>query len=740
VNIALYRLALVGSLFAINACGQSRPAYTPFTVPGEDCQTARRHGRIEEVRKCFSRMANSNDAWTRAEGLWGLKDYSGANDAFKAAEKQQPKNAEMKVRWGRMYLDHWQPADAMKLFTEALGLKEDHAGALLGIALVSAEHFEQKAAEMAEKALKSDPKLVEAQELLARVALEDNNPKKAVEEADKALAMSPEAIDALAIRATVDWMDDKTTSPWMDRILKINPVYGEAYATAAHFFVINRRYEEGIQFYRKALELTPDLQGARSELGVNLMRLGRDGEARKFLEEAYNSGYKDPATVNTLRLMDSYKNFETTRTPSTILRLHKKESEVLRPYFQAELDRAIATYEKKYKIKLNAPVQLEVYPDHEDFAVRTMGMPGLGALGVTFGTVVAMDSPSGRKPGEWHWASTLWHELSHVFVLTATKHRVPRWFTEGLAVHEETAIAPDWGDRLTSDVINALLNSKLLPVAELDRGFVHPSYPAQVIVSYYQAGKICDYIAEKWGYDRLLDMMHGFAAGKTTPEVVEANLGMKPADFDKQFLTWLNGQTQKTVVGFADWKKRIRNVSDALAAKDYDKTISEGNAIRDLYPDYVERNSVYEMLADAYIGKGDKAAARKQLEAYSAIGGRMPAVIKKLALMQEEAGDKKAAAATLNRLNYIYPLDEELHKRLGDLYIALNDNKGAIRELEAVVNYKPIDPAGAHFALARAYNAAGNKEKAKDEVLLALEAAPGFKPAQRLLLELDAKD
>ena len=50
-------------------------------------------------------------------------------------------------------------------------------------------------------------------------------------------------------------------------------------------------------------------------------------------------------------------------------------------------------------MKLDRPVQVEVYPDHEDFAVRTLGMPGLGALGVTFGYVVAMDSPSGRKPG-----------------------------------------------------------------------------------------------------------------------------------------------------------------------------------------------------------------------------------------------------------------------------------------------------------------------------------------------------
>ena len=76
-------------------------------------------------------------------------------------------------------------------------------------------------------------------------------------------------------------------------------------------------------------------------------------------------------------------------------------------------------------MKLNGPVQVEVYPDHEDFAVRTMGMPGLGASWASrSNTVVAMDSPSGRPPGSFHWASTLWHEMSHVFVIRG--HQQPR--------------------------------------------------------------------------------------------------------------------------------------------------------------------------------------------------------------------------------------------------------------------------------------------------------------------------
>lgn len=703
----------------------------------DQCRDLRHHGQLAEARNCFSRLSSSADPYLRAEGLWGLEQYREANDAFRAAVKQKPDSADMKVRWGRLFLERFNKDEAEGLFKEALELKKDNAGAYLGMALVAAESYGSKAVEFAEKATELDPKLVEARELLAYLALEDNDEEKAVKEADKALAISPEALDAMAIHATIDWLHDQKTSPWLDRILKVNPMYGEAYSTAGHFFVINRRYKEGIESYRHAVELNPRLWEARSEMGVNLMRLGKEDEAREELEKAYEAGYKNAETVNSLRLLDSYKNFVTFKTPTTILRLHKKEAELLRPYFESELNRAVQTYNKKYQMKLAGPVQLEVYPDHEDFAVRTAGMPGLGGiLGVTFGAVVAMDSPSGRKPGSFHWASTMWHELSHVYVLQATSHRAPRWFTEGMAVYEETAIAPDWGDRLEPEIITAIKDKKLLPVAQLDRGFVRPSYPGQVIISYFQAGRICSYIAEKWGYSKLLDMVHAYAQLKSTPDVIKEQLGMSPEDFDKQFFAWLDKETKAPVEHFAEWRKGLKQMYDDLKAKKYDEVIRQGQAIRDFYPDYVDPGSVYELLAEAYEQKGDKAAARKELEKYSAVGGRSSLLIKKLATLEEEAGDKQRAAAALDRLNYIYPEDEELHRRLGDLWLAQNNVQGAIREYHAVLAGKPLDPAASHFQLAKAYRVANRLGDAREQVLLSLEAAPGYKPAQQLLLEL----
>ncbi len=676
----------------------------------------------------------------RAESLWKLHNYDGANEAFRDLVKKYPKNADYRVRWGRLFLERFNTAEAAKLFDEALVIKKDHPGALMGLALVAAEGFEAKAVEYAEQSLAADPKLTEARVLLARLALEDNDPKKAAEEADKALAIAPQALDAMAIHAAIDWLEDKSDTPWISRILALDPHYGEAYAMGARFFVLNRRYEEGIRFYRKAIEIEPDLWSAHSQLGINLMRLGFEDEAKAQLDDCYEHHYRDAATVNTLTLLDSYKNFVTYRDGNTILKLHKKEAELLRPYFESEMKRVLATYEKKYGLKLDKPVQVEVYPDHEDFAVRTMGLPGLGALGVTFGYVVAMDSPSGRKAGTFHWATTMWHELSHVYVLAATQHRVPRWFTEGMAVYEETAASPEWGDRLDPQVIHALKNKRLLPVAELDRGFVHPTYPSQVVVSYFQAGRICGFIAQEWGYAKLLAMMRDFSTSATTAEVIEKELGMKPEEFDKKFLGVVNAETKTTVEGFDDWRKGLKEVAALSKSGDFQQVIDKSDAIREIYPDYVEAGNLYEFRSDAYLALNNKKAAIDELEHYAKIGGRSPETLKKLATLLVEARRPADAAAALDRLNYINPIDEDLHHRLGDLWFTQNNIDGAIREYQAVLAGKPIDPASAHFNLAKAYRRAGRSENARDEVLLALEAAPGYRPAQKMLLELSQSE
>ena len=723
-------LCALWAISAASAGGAS--AATP-----DDCHTLRKHGHGAEAHACYESLTRTNAPYLRAEGYWGLEMYENANNDFRAAVAQSPNNTLYRVRWGRLLHERFNNSDADDLFKEALTIDPKNAQAYLGLAIVSADGFDNQAIQWAAKALELDPKLVEAHELLANLLLEDSDTQHAVEEADAALKISSEALDAMAIHAAVELLADRSPDAWLDKIRQVNPTYGEGYAIVAHHLIINRRYEEGVAYYRKAIEADPKLWSARSELGINLMRLGQEEEPRKQLEMCYDNGYRDEATVNSLRLLDSYKNFVTFKDSTTILRLNKKEADLLYPYFEDVLKRAMATYEKKYKMKLLGPVQVEVYPDHEDFAVRTMGLPGLGALGVTFGEVIAMDSPSGRKPGDFNWASTLWHEMSHVYILTATNHRVPRWFTEGLAVHEETEASPEWGDRMTPDIIVALRDKKLLPVAELDRGFVRPEYPAQVVVSYFQAGRICDYIKSRWGDDKLLDMVNSFAQLKTTPETIQENLGMTPEQFDREFQDWLDKEIGQTVAHFDEWRAKLKELAAFARNKQYDEVLKEGDQVRQMYPDYIYEANVYEFIAEADLAKGNKQDAAAVLTEYEKTGGRAPETLKELASLEEELGQPKEAAATLDRINYIDPVgDEELHRHLGDMWLAQANYAGAIREYGAVVASHPLDKASAQFHLAQAYFAAGQRDKAKESVLAALEAAPDYRPAQKLLLQL----
>jgi hypothetical protein len=350
-----------------------------------------------------------------------------------------------------------------------------------------------------------------------------------------------------------------------------------------------------------------------------------------------------------------------------------------------------------------------------------------------------MDSPSARPPGQFHWASTLWHELSHVYALSMTNFRVPRWFTEGLSVHEETATDPTWGDRLTPDMLEAIEKKKLLPVAQLDRGFIRPETPGQVIVSYFQAGRICDYITETYGFPKIMAMMKAFARVTTTGAVIREVLGVRPEEFDKAFDEWLRKKHELPLKNFAEWKSRVKAIRvEAVAAGD-EPIRKELERLIEIYPEYVEGGNPYESLASYEKKAGRKDAEREWLAKYAQQGGRNPVSLKRLSELEQERGNRVAAEEALRRVLGIYPMkDEQLHRRLASLRMELKKYEGAAEEWSAMLATGTTDIAGAHYERARAFQALGRSEDAKNEVLSSLEAAPGFRDAQRLLLELNA--
>src|SRR5262249_13371861 len=163
-----------------------------------------------------------------------------------------------------------------------------------------------------------------------------------------------------------------------------------------------------------------------------------------------------------------------------------------------------------------------------------------------------------------------------------TDHRIPRWFSEGLSVYEERKGFPGWGDDLKLDYLSAIKAKKLLPVAEINEGFIRPKYPQQVVVSYYQAWLICDCIVQKFGFAPIKKMLALYKQNKSTPDVFKEALGLSTDQFDTEFLKWVDDKVKNLEIkAFTDL---MTSAEEAVKSGDTDKAIEIFTKSIEMYP------------------------------------------------------------------------------------------------------------------------------------------------------------
>lgn len=718
------------------------------------CDRLHWNGDIDESRNCYATvLRDSEHAGIRAEAAWALNDLQAANSWFQQALREAPDDVASLVRWGDLYAASHQNAEAMDIYHEALDLDAGNAFAQLGAARVLVGGFDD-AANAFLTSLLTDPETADGARvgallLTARLALENGS----ADEAQVALDDAGEIVtrnewpplQVYALRAAADHLKNITASRWTDLSLAHNPHYGEIYAIPAHFYVITRRYRSAIDQYQKAVDIDPGLASAHEELGVNLLRDNQVSRARKHLLAAHDLDPFSPVAVNTLRLLDSFANFRLITDPDTpddngeipvILRLHKKEAAAIAPYAISLTRSSIAEFTERYDFTLREPVVIEMYPDHDDFAVRTAGMPGLGILGATFGYVVAMDSPSGRSPTQFQWGTTLWHEMAHVFTLEASNHLVPRWFSEGISVFEEWRSGPNPGVRIPMSVYHAMNDDRFLPVAELDQGFLRPTYEQQIIVSYMQAGLVCQYIDRQYGAAYLSALLYSYRDGMQTGEAIESVLGISPADFDREFDEFVRSEHGAILDNLEDWHRTQLSIRQKVDDGDWSGIVELARHLLHLLPQYVEPDSPYLMLARAREELGERPLAIAALENFWQNGGYDPAALQRLSGWLYETGRTGDAIAVLQSVILVDPLDLDLHGTLGDLLLESERAEEALTEYSIALSLDPHDKATAYYRLATAHHELGNDGQSQDLLLQALDVAPNFRPAQRLLLDL----
>jgi cellulose synthase operon protein C len=661
--------------------------------------------------------------------------FHDANDVLKLATQADPRNAEAFVMWGELLEEKYNEPEAIASYQDALKIDPNLPEALLGVARTLSLTEPEKADVSLKKALDTNPNFADAHLLVASQQIDSETYDDAFPSIDKALAVNPQSTEAHSLLATIHFLRGKKAEfdAEVQKVLAINPLYNDLYYTLAEGSISLRLYAQAVAFAREALRLNPRDFRSMSLLGINLMRVGQEEEGKAVLEQAFEGDKFNVWTGNTLTLLDSFSNFDRIETPHFRVKLHKKESAALQPYVTDLLEKAYDTLSKKYDFTPEGPIIFEMFPDHGDFAVRALGLPGLGALGVCFGKFFVMDSPSARKPDEFNWGSTLWHEFAHVITLQITDHKVPRWFSEGLSVYEERKAFPGWGDDMKLPYLMAIKERKLLPIAELNDGFIRPKFPEQVLISYYQASLVADYIESKWGFPAIRKMLMSYKAGRTTPEVFKEALSLDLAQFDTEFLKFVNDKAAE--IDVEQFKKLVTEGQEAIAT-DPDKAIASLTRAMQMYPEYVDEFNPYEPLAEAYLKKGDKAAATATLQKLMTYSETTYKSAVQLSDLLQERGDVAGSRRALDAAIYIRPLDIQAHEKLGSILLSQKQFADATREYETLLVLNAPDRAGTYYRLAEANLGAGKTQDARKNILKSLEIAPSYEAAQELLLKI----
>jgi tetratricopeptide (TPR) repeat protein len=698
--------------------------------------------------------------------------YLGASnpDAFKDALKAfdeaaaQDETHEARLATGELFLEKFNGTDARSAFEAILEVNPNQPQALLGLAKARDFDGERGVPDLIDQALKTNPNFVEARAYRSGLMLALEDVPAASAEADKALAVNPSSSTALSALAAAQYIAGDTPAFTTTRLKSeaLFPKSGDLLVNVAESAVRNRLYAEAGRLATEALIREPESWSALASLGQTQLRLGDIEAARKNLDRSFAG---DPFNVwvkNTLDLLDTFVNYKTVEAGRFRLFLDKKEAGVLGPPMSSLATEAMEKLSARYGFTPAGPIRIEAYPSHADFSVRTVGLAGLGALGVCFGPVVAIDSPQARDRGAFNWGSTLWHELAHVVTLGASSNRVPRWLTEGISVYEERRARPGWGDDLSLEFLLAYQAGQLLPLRDLNNGFVRPKSPDQVGLSYYQASLIVEHLETRYGIAALRGLLSAYAKGQTTDEAFKTAVSRSVDQVDEEFQAALKLTLVKPLLGIRPFRPGAPETRATLEARlttdDNDflahaalgrlnhREKREDDALKHLeraarlWPESAGDESPYFPIAEIKRERGDLDGAIAALKALVARNESHDAARHQLAALLEGKGRPAEALEVIESSVFIYPFDPKLHEQLASLGARLRQPQVVRDARRAIVELDPVDKAEAYYQLAVADLEAGDRKAARRSVLLSLEIAPRFGRAQELLLKIHREE
>ncbi|MHC4578344.1 MAG: tetratricopeptide repeat protein [Planctomycetota bacterium] len=405
-----------------------------------------------------------------------------------------------------------------------------------------------EARQLAETALKVNPKQTDARAIAARVMLEDNEYATATEHLDAGLAVDPYHRDLLTLRATLELLlgHEQEFEEGMKRVLAVDPTYGEGFHLAGLVVAARqRRYDKAEKLVRRGLAIDPTNFQAHATLGIFLANLGRAEDALAALTKSQKLfPWSHPIRENFKTVLEYVTESMTDlRSEHFVYRFDPGEHDIMARFLPELMEACWADMTRRYGFVPKAPVLVEVFRKADDFSVRTLGLPGIPALGACFGGLITLDSPQALPPGKFLWASTARHEFAHVMSLQLSKGQVPRWFTEGLSVLEEKPLDTGWGQdpRFEKQVFDAYRTGTLPEIATFDAMFRGP----RVAYAYYVGGLMLQFLQERAGEEGIVKALRLYGEDRPMREVFLEAFTIELEEFDTKFAAYVGQRVQR---------------------------------------------------------------------------------------------------------------------------------------------------------------------------------------------------
>jgi tetratricopeptide (TPR) repeat protein len=681
---------------------------------------------------------------------------------FSYIKKNQPDYAEAFLAAGQLALDKHDYALAAEELQKALKLDATDPDIRFGLAQAYEPSDSEKAEEHLKAALARNPNHIDSLLFMVDSHIDAERYDDAREVLQQVFAINPVEPRAWAFRAALAHLEGDLRSElaarnialaWWPRNPTVDYLIGRELAQ-------KYRFREGSAYQRRSLAFDPQFQPARIQLSQDLLRLGEEDEGWQLADQVFTQDSYQIVAHNLTTLRDHLKGFRTLTTDGFIVRMDQREADIYGDQVLELLQRARKTLCEKYEVKLDRPVLVEVFPEQQDFAIRTFGLPGgAGFLGVCFGNVITANSPASQGENPSNWQSVLWHEFCHVVTLNKTRNVMPRWLSEGISVYEERQANSTWGQWLTPRYREMILGTELTPVSQLSGAFLNPKSPAHLQFAYYESSLVVEFLVERYGFETLRRVLTDLGAGMPVNESlgryagsIEA-LDSEFADYAKKFaerlgpdVDWspaeLDPKTDATEV--AAWLKEhstnyeaLKQLVQLLIANEQWAAAKEPlERLVKLLPDDRSSDNAYSMLVVLYRRLGDTTKEKEALLQLTKIASdAIPAYLRlaELSASESQWPDAQRYADLAAAVN---PLLPAVQRQLAKAAEQNGNDAVAIRALRATLALSPFDKVDAHYRLACLLQRAGDLPSAKRHVLMALEEAPRFRDGHRKLLEI----